>query len=154
MKKERSKIKIDRLSFYLGMINCFVEMVGCGVKSLAISPPVSPGDYFSIRKASEEMARAFGIRSYLEKSLLVTDLQTPDFTEGKWCILYYEDEAVLDTYKGLKVLKDSLVKENKYDEKERKNISRAFMRLLSYPEEKIEGRLSKAPTSPFLLVEE
>ena len=25
-----------------------------------------------------------GIRSYLETSLLVTDLQSPDFTRGKW----------------------------------------------------------------------
>jgi hypothetical protein len=154
MKKETAKIKIDRSSFQLGMINCFVEMVACGVKNLAISPPVSPKDYFSIREASEKIVRSFGIKSYLEKSLLLTDLQTADFTEGKWSILYYEDEAVLRKYMDLKALKDRLEKEKKYDERERKNISREFMKLLSYPEEKIEEKLSKAPGSPFLIADE
>jgi hypothetical protein len=31
---------IDRLSFQLGMIDCFAEMVAAGVKRLAISPPL------------------------------------------------------------------------------------------------------------------
>jgi len=83
MKKVKKKIEIDRLSFQLGMINCFVEMVACGVKKLAISPPVSPNDYFSIKDPSEKTVRSFGIKSYLEKSLLVAGLQTADFTRGK-----------------------------------------------------------------------
>ena len=39
------KFKIDKLSFQLGMINTFVEMVACSVKKLAISPPLTPEDY-------------------------------------------------------------------------------------------------------------
>jgi hypothetical protein len=154
MKKETVEIKIDRSSFQLGMINCFVEMVACGVKKLAISPPLFPKEYFSIRKASEKIVRSFGIKSYLEKSLLVTDLQSPEFTREKWSILYYEDEAVLRKYLDLKALKDRMEKEKKYDGRERKNISREFMRLLCYPDEKIEKKLSKAPSSPFILVDE
>ena len=36
MGKTRGRKEIDRISFELGMINCFVEMVACGVKKLAI----------------------------------------------------------------------------------------------------------------------
>ncbi len=153
MKKDKKKINVDRLSFQLGMMNGFAEMVACGVKYLAISPPLSPEDYSSIRDASKKMVQSFGIKSYLEKCLLVTDLQSADFTRGKWSILYYEDDASLKKYLDLKRKKERLEKEKKYDEKARKTISRQFMRLLSYPDEKIEEKISKTPASPFILVD-
>ncbi len=153
-KKDYEGFKINRLSFQLGMINCFVEMVACGLKTLAISPPLSPKDYSSIKEASEKMVKAFGIKSYLEKSLLVTDLQPAEFTKGKWSILYYKEESVLRKYLDLKNLQECLLRDKKYDTKARKNISRKFMRLLSYPEDTIKEKLSKKPVSPFILVDE
>lgn len=151
---EKSKIKVDRVSFQLGMINCFVEMVACGVKKLAISPPVSPSDYALIGKASEEIVRGFGIKSYLEKSLLVTDLQPAEFTKGKWAILYYDDDGILEDYLALKESQQQLEQAGQYDEKARKTISFEFGRLLSYPREKIDERLSlESPPTPFMLVD-
>jgi hypothetical protein len=49
--------EVHRLSFQLGMINCFAEMVAVGVKRLAISPPLLPEDYEGIREASEAIVR-------------------------------------------------------------------------------------------------
>ena len=148
------RYKLDKISFELGMLNCFVEMVSCGVKKLAISPPLSPENYDVIGPRSEEIVRGFGIKSYLEKSLLITDLQSEDFTRGKWSILYYENESVLKAYMGLKEKKKSLEEMGKYDEPARKAISREFMRLLSYPDDKIEEKLGKqAPSNPFILIE-
>ena len=91
--------KLDRISFELGMINCFVEMVACGVKKMAISPPLAPEDYHLVKPLSEKMIQAFGIKSHLDKSLLITDLQTEDFTKGKWAILYYNDDRILEAYR-------------------------------------------------------
>jgi hypothetical protein len=148
------KYKLDKVSFELGMINCFVEMVSCGVKKLAISPPLAPKDYDVIGPLSDEIVRGFGIRSYLEKSLLITDLQSEDFTKGKWSILYYEKESVLKDYLALKEKKKSLEESGKYDKSARKAISREFMRLLSYPDNKIEEKLGKTdPSDPFILIE-
>jgi hypothetical protein len=148
------KFKIDKLSFQLGMINTFVEMVACGVKKLAISPPLSPEDYEAIKEASDEAVSRFQIKSYLEKSLLITDLQSAEFTRGKWSVLYYEDEDILQKYLELKKKKLLLEKSGGYSSEKRRDISRAFMRLLSYPEEKIEEKLSaKSPAVPFMLVE-
>jgi hypothetical protein len=148
------KYKVDKLSFELGMINCFAEMVSCGVKKLAISPPLFPEDYDVIGPLSDDIVRGFGIRSFLEKSLLTTDLQTEDFTRGKWSILYYEKESVLEDYLALKKKKLSLEERGKYDVTARKAISREFMRLLSYPDNKIEEKLSKTdPSDPFILTE-
>jgi hypothetical protein len=148
------KYKLDKISFELGMINCFVEMVFCGVKTLAISPPLSPESYDVIGPLSEEIVQGFGIRSYLEKSLLITDLQSEDFTRGKWSILYYEKESVLKDYLELKEKKKRLKEVGEYDETARKTVTREFMRLLSYPENKIEEKLAKTdPSDPFILTE-
>jgi len=43
MAKVKENLKIDRISFQLGMINCFVEMVACGVKKIGIKPSAFPG---------------------------------------------------------------------------------------------------------------
>ena len=147
--------KVDRISFQLGMINCFVEMVACGVKRMAISPPLTPDDYRLVEPLSDKMVRAFGIKSHQEKSLLITDLQTEDFTKGKWAILYYKDEKILETYFSLNQRKQDLESRAHYDEANRKDISRKFMRLLSYPEDVIDEKLAQeTPESPFILIDE
>lgn len=147
--------KVDRISFELGMINSFVEMVACGVKKMAISPPLTPNDYRFVEPHSDKMVKAFGIKSHFEKSLLITDLQTEDFTEGKWAILYYKDESVLEAYFSLKQRKLELESSGQYEEANRKDISREFMRLLSYPDDVIAKKLAQeSPESPFILIDE
>jgi len=155
MTEQSQNKKLDRISFELGMINCFVEMVACGVKKMAISPPLPPEDYALVAPLSEKIVRGFGIKSILEKSLLVTDLQTEDFTSGKWAILYYTDDVILDAYYKLKKKKQQLEEAGTYDEKSRKEISREFMCLLSYPGSVIDKKLARqTPESPFLLIDD
>lgn len=154
MTGDTDKLEIDRISFQLGMINCFVEMVACGVKTLALSPPLCPEDYKKIRIASEKIVKGFNIQSYLEKSLLVTYLQTDDFTRGKWSILYFKDNEVLRQYLELKEKKNRLEAAGKFDNDAGKEISREFMKLLSYPGDVIDAKLSQTtPISPFMLIE-
>ncbi len=127
-------------------------MVECGVKKLALSPPISQEAYEKIGVLSEKIVREFGIQSYLEKSLLITDLQSEEFTKSKYSILYYSHDEVLKEYLDLKKRKEELMKTKQYDEKNRKQISREFGRLLSYPDELIERKLSEAePPTPFVL---
>ncbi len=149
-----SHLKIDRISFNLGMINCFVEMVACGVKRLAISPPVRPEEYPVIQKGSDRVVENFGIKSYFDTSLLVTDLQPAEFTAGKWSILYYEEDGVIRAYLDLKKKKEELENSGRFHGEERKEISRAFGRLLSYPEDKIELKISgQSYPAPFVLAD-
>ncbi len=148
-----SGFTIDRISFQLDMINCFAEMVSCGVKKLALSPPLSPQDYNRIKKFSDDIVKGFGIQSYLEKSLLITDLQAEEFTRGKWSILYYKDDDVLHSYLAIKEKKKQLEERGEFDSKAQKEISRQFMRLLSYSNCVIEEKLAKEKSeSPYMLI--
>lgn len=151
MKKDNN-LHIDRISFELGMINCFVEMVACGVKELAISPPINQEEYNLISKYSDEIVAGFGIKSYLEKKLLITHLQSEDFTKGKWSILYYREDVTLNKYFQLKQESSELEVAGSFQEKTLEKISRDFMKLLCYPEEIIEEKLSQTkPKDPFIL---
>jgi len=154
MNSNKQEFIIDRISFELGMINCFIEMVACGVKKLALSPPIPPEDYDIIAKYSGKAVEEFGIKSYLDRSLMITDLQTEDFTKGKWSVLYYEKDEVLEKYLELKQRKDDLVQAGQYTRDKGRLISQEFMRLLSYPEDKIQERLNTDnPESPYMMVE-
>ena len=144
---------IDLRSYRLGMINCFAEMVAAGVKPLAISPPLRPEEYEALRNASDAIVEGSGIRSQLETSLLVTDLQSPEFTAGKWSILYFENDATLRAYRDLKDRKAALEKAESYTPEAKREISRAFMKLLGYPETTIERKLEADGTGdPFMLL--
>jgi len=146
-------LKIDAFSYKVGMINCFVEMAACGVKKLAISSPLTPEEYDQIKDASDKIVKGFGVKSYLEKSLIVSALASEDFTKNKWSILYFKTDAVLESYLTIKKKEENLKKQGAYDKKAYEDISRDFMRLLSYPEDVIEEKIfKKEPESPYLLI--
>jgi hypothetical protein len=145
--------QIDRFSFVMGMINCFAEMVACRVKKLAISPPLDPSEFDAVYRCSQKIVEGFNIECYVEKSLLVTSLQSAEFTAGKWSILYYADPTVLDAYHALKNKKTHLEETNRYTKKEAEHISRSFMTLLSYPEKTISEKISGLSADPFLLID-
>lgn len=156
MEQHNKGVKIDRISFQLGMINCFAEMVACGVKKLALSPPLTPGDYRTVGPFSKKIVEGFGIKSFLEKNLLITGLQSEKFTRNKWSVLYFKTDDVLDAYLALKEKKRRLEEKNDYDGKAERDVSREFMRLLSYPDDVIQEKLNrgKADESPFMLIDE
>jgi hypothetical protein len=149
---EKTGLRIDRASFQVGMINCFCEMVAVGLKRLAISPPLTPLEYEAIRETSATIVEGSGIHSFLERSLLVTHLQSAEFTRGLWSILYFKDPEVLEDYLVLKERRTSLEDTGSPTPEALAEISRAFMRLLSYPEEVIEEKIRGGGVAdPFVL---
>jgi hypothetical protein len=86
------------------------------------------------------------------ESLMLTDIQSEEFTRGKNSILYYEDDAVIGSYFALKKRVDELTAQNSYNGLQRREISIEFGRLLGYPEEKILCKMgSDARIDPFVL---
>lgn len=131
---------IDQRSFRLGGLSSFGEMVRVGVKTLALSAAVSPEEMDALIGEAERIAEREGIELYLEKDLIVTDLFPADVAVGKHVLLIYKG-STLDDYMALKARKAELVEAGKYEGEARKEIARDFGRLLSYPEDIIEGKI-------------
>lgn len=134
--------EIDERSYQLGVIGAFAEVVGVGVKRLALSSPMSPAEMAALIEEANKIVERNNAQSFLETDFLVTDLFPAEVTEGKHVLVIYLD-PVLDEYRALKARKQALVDAGDYEGEARKDIAREFGRLLSYPEERIEKMLSK-----------
>jgi hypothetical protein len=82
------------------------------------------------------------VQMWRETNLLVTDLYPADIAAGKHVLLIYTG-TTLNEYLQLKADKAALVAAEKYDGRAREEIARRFGRLLSYPENVIDGLIAK-----------
>jgi hypothetical protein len=144
-------IVTDRLSYQLGMLTAFAEMVSAGVKGLGLSPPLHPEELDCLMLGAERLAEAYGLHLYLDKDFLTTDLFDPEFTRGKYVLLIYQDPKVKDAYLGLKAEKENMARAGEGKGGRRKEIARKLGRLLGYGEGQIERMLSKGSNRPYML---
>ena len=133
---------IDERSYQLGVIGGFAEVVGVGVKKLALSSAMSPDDMAGLREEAEKIVARNNAQCFLETNFLVTDLFPIEVTEGKHVLFIYLD-PVKDEYMALKARKQQLIDDGEYEGEARKEIAREMGRLLSYPEERIEAMLAE-----------
>lgn len=134
--------KVDDLSYKLGSIAAFAEMVGAGVKPLGLSSPMSAADLDQIESKARDIAGRYNAQVYREKDFLVTDLFPESVTAGKEVLVLATREA-LEGYHALKKKKQGLIKEGTYQGDKREGIAREFGTLLGYPEWRIDELLSK-----------
>jgi len=134
---------IDERSYQLGVIGAFAEVVGVGVKTLALSSAMSPEDMDALIDEAQVIVARNNASCTLETDFLVTDLFGEEVTAGKHVLFIYTG-STWDEYQALKAQKKELVDTDAYEGEARKDIARGMGRLLSYPEERIEAMLSES----------
>ncbi len=132
---------IDERSYNLGGIGAFAEVVGAGVKRLALSAPLTPAEMDALIEEAERIVERNHALSYRETDFLTTDLFPAEVTDGKHVLLIYTS-SVKDEYMALKEEKKALVDQNRYEGEARREIARKMGKLLSYSDEKIEALLA------------
>ena len=132
-KKMSISYTLDQKSYEIGMINSFIEIVACGVKPLAISPPIEPENLPLMEEVSRELSEGFGTKYCVVESLMITDIQSAEFTKGKNSILYYKDDKVIERYHEMDRQIAELTAAGKYCGKIRRDLSIEFGRMLGYP---------------------
>ncbi len=138
---EESEWTIDQRSYTLGGIGAFAEMVGAGVKRLALSSPLDPEEMDATIGEAERIAANNGVQVYRETDFLVTDLFSASLTDGKH-VLVICTEASLEEYMDLKALKQRLIDSGQYDAEGRVDVARRMGALLSYTDDKIASLLA------------
>lgn len=139
--------QIDPRSYNLGIIGAFGEVVHAGVKQLAFSEALPPGEMDILMDEAQKIAERNGVLLYREKDLLVTDLFPADVAVGKHVLLIYRD-STLDQYMALKKEAEDLRRAGKYNGEEKKAISRRLGKLLSYPDEYINELMRSTGAIP------
>lgn len=126
----------DRLSFCLGMVFAFAEVVGSGVKPLALSPPLDPDEFAALEEDVRSTASEFGVLVGEDRDVLSTMLFDPAFTADKAVFLLAADEHVLEEYASLKETRRQIG--DRGDEQEELDLAWRFGRLLGYSSRVIE----------------
>jgi hypothetical protein len=132
---------VDERSYTLGGIGAFSEMVGAGVKELALSAPMDPHEVDALLSDARRIATSHQVELFRETQFLVTDLFPRELTEGKEVLLIYRGET-LEKYMALTAEKRQLQEAGRYEGAARSDLARRFGGLLSYPEAKIEALLA------------
>lgn len=134
---------IDTRSYRLGGIGAFAELVGAGVKKLALSAVMTSSEVDALIAEAEVIVKRNHALLYRESDLIVTDLFPPDVAAGKQVLVIYAG-TTLDEYQALKRDRARLMASGEYTGAAREEIARRFGRLLSYPEWKIDQLLKEA----------
>jgi hypothetical protein len=129
-------------SYHLGMIYAFAEVVGSGVKPLALSPPMTREEHNRIKNPIRIMAEEYNVHTLVDEDFITTKLFNPAFTEGKVVIHFAKEASILDRYRRVKELKARRQRDGKLGEAE-DEIARELGGILGYDEQTIEGLLRK-----------
>lgn len=132
----------NRDSYHIGMIYAFAEVVGSGVKPLALSPPMTREEHNRLKNSIQVIADEYGVHTLVDEDFLTTKLFNPAFTEGKVVVYFAKEASILDRYRRLKELKARKQREGKLGESE-DEIASELGRILGYDEPTIEGLLRK-----------
>lgn len=136
-------MNIDKFSYKLGAADCFCEMVRAGVKKLALSHPCdSPEECDSFIPGFEDLCAEYGVKMYREDEPLLTDLFPVSMNKGRYNVLFYQDDQVLEEYLALKAEKLQAQASGTYTPEKRREIAWHYGRLLSYTDEGIERLLA------------
>ena len=134
-------MKIDKLSYRLGAADCFCEMVRAGVKRIALSHPCdTEEERNSFLPEFDKLCEKYGVRYYAEDEALLTDLFPLSLNQGKFNVIFYQDESALKEYLDLKAEKEKAISTGTYAEC-RENIAHQYGKLLSYTDEGIQRLL-------------
>jgi hypothetical protein len=132
----------DPDSYHLGMMYAFAEVVGSGVKPLALSPPLTGEEHVRLRNAIQIIAEEYNVCILVDEDFLTTKLFNQAFTEGKVVVHFAKDASTLERYKRLKGLRARSMRDGTLKEVE-DDIARELGRILGYDDSTIEGLLRK-----------
>ena len=132
---------LDMRSWNQGTFSVMAEMVDYGVKKLALGAALPPNEMDLVVDDAIEIAARHNVEVFREDDFLVTDLFSPEITEGKH-VLFFCHESTYQDYQALKVEKRRLEALGEYEGEARTEIARRFGKLLSYPEATIERELA------------
>jgi len=140
---QKSKnLKMAQYSYELGVVGGFSELIGAGVKRLALSAPLSPSEMDRFIEDAEKTASRYGVSIYRESDLIVTDLFPEDVAVDKDVLLLYRG-TTLEEYLLLKSDRAELEKDGDYKSQARIEVARRFGRMLSYSPREINRLLAK-----------
>lgn len=134
--KEDKKYGFSRV---VGVMECFNEVIACGVKDLALGVPVYDKKERELHiEAAKTICQERGTQYYVEDDSFLTDLFPLSLNQYKYNLVFYREEKYLEAYLSLKQRKKILLEQGLYNQDERDRLAYDFGKLLSYKDQDIQ----------------
>ena len=139
--------QVDDRSYYLGnfagIIGTEAEFAMNESKDFSLSDPFDPADEPILTRIVQEKCDSYGVKFYLEKSLMLTDLFPEYDMTDLWVYIIYKKPEVLQAYLDLKAEEAALKASGRYDTaiEERKDIAFRFGKILGYTDSYLKAKL-------------
>ena len=129
---------IDPFSYQCGAIETWNEMVSSGIKVLAMIRPLDTREERdALIPFAHDICKQYGTKLYPEDDPFLTDLLPLSYSQGKFSLLFYKADHVIEEYIRLKERKAALVAGRAYFGGNRTQLAISYGRLLSFDEESI-----------------
>lgn len=129
---------LDPYSYACGAMDCFNEMVHAGVKALALSHPMDTREERdALIPFAHDICKKYHTKLYPEDDPLLTDLFPVGLNQGKYNILFYAHDHIIEEYIRLKERKAALIADRAYFGGNRTQLALSYGRLLSYSDEMV-----------------
>ncbi len=115
-------------------MDSFCEMVGSGLKKLALSHTWDTREERDqYQEEVDALCEKYQVRAFAEDELLITPLFPEEICRGKFLFLFYRENEVMERYLSLKGMGAAAAKSHE--------AAMEFGRLLSYPETRLREML-------------
>ncbi len=89
---------LDPVSYYMGAIEAFCEMIAGGLKAMALSAPLDPDLAAVIRDRARQSADKYGLLLAEEDHFPPSDLTPEESTRGKSLFIFFKNEDTLSAF--------------------------------------------------------
>lgn len=139
---------IDARAYALGVCDAFCEIVGAGVKRIALSHPFTQAELDTVLGADfirdcAAIAARYGCGAHHQTEPLLTDLFPVSLNAGRQNVIFYRDPADLEAFLALCRDKRALVERGAYTGAARREIAVRFGHLLSYSAEAVDRLIAQ-----------
>lgn len=134
--------ELDKFSYKVGAADCFCEMVRAGVKKIALAHPCDTAEeQKELVPEYEKLCAEYGVKQYWEGEPFISDLFPVSLNKGRYNMIFYIEDSVLQEYLDLKKEKEEARENGTYTPEKRRDIAWRYGKLLSYTDEGIERLL-------------
>lgn len=135
---------IDRFPSSAAPSTVFARWCAPGVKSLALSHPAdSRAERDALIPFAHDACQKYGVKLYPEDEPFLTDLFPVSLNRGKFNILFYRADHVIEEYIRLKERKAALLRAGAYFGGNRTQLATSYGRLLSYTDDAVRRLLAE-----------
>ena len=131
---------LDEISYQMGFIGCFSEMVAAKLKKIALSKPAKIENVKAIEKSADYLTKSYDIYYYVDYDMVKNNIISDEELKDRAIFVLYEKKEYLDEYMALKKKQEEAISNGTYTDNTKKETTLKLCELLCYSKEMVKQK--------------